>query len=29
MKEWNGGVRIALMGFDHEVYKRTAEQIDE
>ena len=29
MKEWNGGVKFALMGVDHEAYKWTAEQIDE
>ena len=29
MKEWNGGVKVALMGVDHEAYRWTAEQIDE
>jgi AAA domain len=29
MKEWNGGVKIALIGVDHESYRWTAKQIDE
>ena len=29
MKEWNGGVKSALMGVDHEAYNWTAKQIDE